>query len=52
MNEPPGYRPGQSLLDHNAYDVLCFEQEDEYYCHDCGEVFNEIKRLEDNDDLA
>lgn len=47
VNVPPGYCPGQWILDNDAYDAVAdLEESNEYYCHDCHEVFNEIKRLE------
>ena len=50
---PPGYRPGQSLLDNDAYEAVAnLEESNEYYCHNCDEVFHDIKRLEDNGDPA
>ena len=53
VNAPPGYRPGQSLLDNDAYEaVINLEESNQYYCHDCDKVFYEIKRLEDADDPA
>jgi hypothetical protein len=37
-NPPPGWRPGQSLWDHEASECLDYQ----YYCHDCDELFNDI----------
>jgi hypothetical protein len=53
VNASPGYRPEQSLLDNEAYEAVANgEESNQYYCHDCDEVFDEIKRLEDGNDPA
>lgn len=48
VNAPPGYRPGQSLLDNDAYEAVAYlEESNQYYCHDCDELFNDIKTLDE-----
>lgn len=48
VNAPPGYRQGQSLLDNDAYEAVNnLEESNQYYCHDCETILDDIKNLDE-----